>query len=137
MIAIRVLNETKTLRLRSDLEARFEHSLIRRIARTEHHPVFAEGDWSPVAIGRDVPDRQRWHNLSVLRPHHSKIRANMATRDGRLRTTLFDPQSDFPGRTSVKREVQLQQAREIFLMGKALIDQSACLFLRIGLQRPR
>jgi hypothetical protein len=31
----------------------------------EHHPVFAEGDGSAVAIGCDVPDGEEWHDSAV------------------------------------------------------------------------
>ena len=31
----------------------------------EHHPVFAKGDWSPVAIGRDMSDGDEWHDDST------------------------------------------------------------------------
>ena len=50
------LNEAQAPRLRADLEARVDHSLIVGFARTEHHPVLAKGDRLPVAIGCNVPD---------------------------------------------------------------------------------
>jgi hypothetical protein len=56
MIAECVLNEVQAPRLRADLEARLDHSLIVGVAWTKHHSVLAKGDRLPVAIGRDVPD---------------------------------------------------------------------------------
>ena len=45
-------------RLRADLEAHLDYSLIVGVAWTEHHSVLAEGDRLLVAIGRDVADGQ-------------------------------------------------------------------------------
>jgi hypothetical protein len=50
------LNEAQAPRLRADLEARLDHSLIVGVAWTQHHSVLAKGDRLPVAIGRNVPD---------------------------------------------------------------------------------
>src|SRR5208337_1921316 len=36
----------------------------------EHHPVFAEGDGPPVAIGREVPDGEKRHDDSGVGTMH-------------------------------------------------------------------
>ena len=74
MIAECVLNEAQAPRLRADLEARLDHSLIVAVAWAEHHSVLAKGDRLPVAIGRDVPDGQGRHDVSTARS--CMIRAN-------------------------------------------------------------
>jgi hypothetical protein len=58
MISEWVLNEAQARRLRADLKARVDHSLIVGFARTEHHPVLTKRDRPPVAVGRNVPDGQ-------------------------------------------------------------------------------
>src|SRR6266404_8282543 len=76
MIAECVLNEAQAPRLRADLNARPDYSLIVGVAWAEHHPVLAKGDRPPVAIGRDVPDGQCRHDVSVPRRKSCRIRAN-------------------------------------------------------------
>src|SRR5208282_2359538 len=61
----------------------------------EHHPVFAEGDGPPVAIGRDVPDGEERHDESWMGA--SMIRADSTPADARHG-------SDFPQRTRTKRK---------------------------------
>jgi hypothetical protein len=56
------LNEAQAPRLRADLEARLDHSLIVGVTWTQHHSVLAKGDRLPVAIGRNVPDGKWRHN---------------------------------------------------------------------------
>jgi hypothetical protein len=50
----------------------------------EHHPVFAEGDGSPVAIGCDVPDGEGRHDDST--GESRMIRANSTLADARYRS---------------------------------------------------
>jgi hypothetical protein len=76
MIAECVLNKVQAPGLRADLEARLGYSLIVGIAWEEHHPVLAKGDRPPVAVGRDVPDGQCRHDISVPRRKSCMIRAN-------------------------------------------------------------
>jgi hypothetical protein len=65
MIAERILHEAQAPRLRANLYVRLNHSLIAGGAWMEHHPVFAKGDRSPVAIGRDMSDGDEWHDDST------------------------------------------------------------------------
>jgi hypothetical protein len=73
-----VQNEAWALGLRADLDA-LEHPLIGGSAGAEHHPVLAESDWLPVAIGGDVPDSQCGHDISMSRPESCIIRAKAIT----------------------------------------------------------
>ena len=43
------------------LDPGVEEPLIIAVARPEHDPVLTEGDWLLVAVGRDVPDREKRH----------------------------------------------------------------------------
>src|SRR6266480_4074232 len=79
MIAECVLNKVQAPGLRADLEARPDHSLIVGVVWAEHHPVLAKGDRPPVAVGRDVPDGQCRHDISVPRRKSCMIRANFDT----------------------------------------------------------
>jgi hypothetical protein len=54
------------------------------VARMEHHPVFAEGDGSPVAIGREVPDGEGRHDDST--GESSMIRPGSTPADARYRS---------------------------------------------------
>src|ERR1700756_850865 len=81
MIAECVLNEAQAPGLRADLEARPDHSLTVGVAWAEHHPVLAKGDRPPVAVGRDVPDGQCRHDISVPRQKSCRIRANSTPAD--------------------------------------------------------
>src|SRR6266851_7379653 len=81
MIAECVLNEAQAPGLRADFEARLDHSLIVGVAGAEHHPVLAKGDRPPVAVGRDVPDGQCRHDISVPRRKSCRIRANSTPAD--------------------------------------------------------
>ena len=65
MITERILHEAQAPRLRANPQVRLDHSLIVGIAWMEHHPVFAKGDRSPVAIGRDMSDGDEWHDDST------------------------------------------------------------------------
>src|ERR1700730_3631078 len=76
MIAECVLNEAQAPGLRADLEAPLAHPLNVGVTWAEHHPVLAKGDRTPVAIGRDVPDGQCRHDVSVPRRKSCMIRAN-------------------------------------------------------------
>jgi hypothetical protein len=67
MITECILNEAQALGRWADLEVRLDHLLIVRVTWAQHHPVLAKGDRTPVAIGRDVPDGQCWHDASVPR----------------------------------------------------------------------
>src|SRR5881296_2120771 len=51
----------------SDLELRFEQPLVMAFARTQHHPVFAEGDRLLVLIGGDMPDGENRHCKPMIR----------------------------------------------------------------------
>src|SRR6266478_3446041 len=81
MIAECVLNEAQAPRLRADLNARPDHFLTVGVAWAEHHPVLAKGDRPPVAVGRDVPDGQCRHDVSVPRRKSCRIGANSTPAD--------------------------------------------------------
>jgi hypothetical protein len=99
MIAECILNEAQVPRLRTDLEARLDYSLIVGVAWTEHHSVLAKGDGLPVAIGRDVADGQRWHGVFARRA--CMIRTNSSSAGG----------SGISSRGRLARSITLTNAR--------------------------
>ena len=62
MIAEDIPRPGQLARLGRDFERGFEHLLVVVVARTQHHPVLAEGNGLPVLVGRDVLDAQRGHS---------------------------------------------------------------------------
>ena len=67
MIAEGILDPSQIRRFGSDLELRFEQPLVMAFARTQHHPVFAEGDRLLVLIGGDMPDGENRHCNPMIR----------------------------------------------------------------------
>jgi hypothetical protein len=67
MVAEGILDPTQIRRFGSDLEVRFEQPLVMVFARTQHHPVFAEGDRLLVLIGGDMPDGENRHCNPMIR----------------------------------------------------------------------
>src|SRR5208282_890088 len=74
VITERILHEAQAPRLRANPQVRLDHSLIVGVAWMEHHPVFAEGDGPPEAIGRDVPDIEELHDDSGVGTMHDSCR---------------------------------------------------------------
>ena len=62
VVAERIAVEPEAAGLRRDPEGRGDHLLIVGVARPQHHAVLAERDGMAIAVGRDVPDGQRWHD---------------------------------------------------------------------------
>jgi hypothetical protein len=52
----------------------------------EHHPVFAKGDQSPVAVGRNMSDGDEWHDDST--GESCMIRADSTVADARYRSVF-------------------------------------------------
>src|SRR5271156_3913088 len=52
---------SEALRLRANLKFGLQNLLIVVVARTQHHPMLAEGDWFLITIGRDVFYRENRH----------------------------------------------------------------------------
>ena len=67
MVAEGILDPPQIRRFGSDLELRFEQPLVMAFARTQHHPVFAEGDRLLVLIGGDMPDGENRHCNPMIR----------------------------------------------------------------------
>jgi hypothetical protein len=61
MVAEDILRPPQIGRFRTDLELRVEHPLVKAFARTQHHPVLAEGHRLFVSIGRNMPDGENHH----------------------------------------------------------------------------
>jgi hypothetical protein len=68
VIAEDIPDPPQICRFGSDLELRFEQPLVTAFARTQHHPVLAEGDRMFVPIGGDMPDGENRHCNPVIRP---------------------------------------------------------------------
>src|SRR5713226_1165835 len=67
MVAEGILHPPQIRRFGSDLELRFEQPLVMAFARTQHHPVFAEGDRLLVLIGSDMSDGENRHCNPMIR----------------------------------------------------------------------
>src|SRR5216684_9320841 len=67
MVAEGILDPPQIHRFGSDLELRFEQPLVMAFARTQHHPVLAEGDRLLVLIGGDMPDGENRHCNPMIR----------------------------------------------------------------------
>ncbi len=76
------------------LEIGFDDALVVRIAGAQHHAVFAEGDRVPVPIGRDVPDRQCRHDVSLDLMKHVSGHGDRPNETRRPAGRLVGVQSD-------------------------------------------
>ena len=80
VVAEGIAVETQAAGFGRDPECRIDDLLIVRIARPQHHPVLAKGDRMTVAIGRDVPNGQRWHDGSPIPTKHVSRHRETAAR---------------------------------------------------------
>src|SRR3954464_6423366 len=77
-VAEDVVDPAELSRLGGDVQPRLEEPLVVALARAQQHPVLAEGDRLPVAVGRHVADGANRHGRATpwsgaaVRPAHGQ-----------------------------------------------------------------
>jgi hypothetical protein len=82
VVVERVSCPANVRRCRGNQKPCFYQTLIMAVSRTQHHPVFAEGNRLSVPVGRYVVDGQRGHRTPLFDvEYHLQIPCNFCASD--------------------------------------------------------